>query len=190
MEIIILFTPLVLGTIVGLAVHFIKAYISKLDSHISKDIFLKLGGATPIKISPPQDIDSFMKRMHDLQKLSPQLAIIDGWNSIHQALVNRVATYNSKRVGALNNFSEDIFKNFTMVELEVMANLDTNTIRKIDTFRKMRNMIVHQIDTPSISDEEMRKVAGSSEQIINSIGPEYLSGYKFPDRSTVLQSGT
>lgn len=167
----------VLGAgIAQVALYLLRRFKNKSSADFQGLVY-RVGDMKPISIPEGRDLESLKERLEAFEKVSPRLAVIDGWNIVHRTLINRVIELNklSKEEGLPQELISSNIR-----DLEELAILDEDVKKEVEMVWNCRNLIVH--DLAALPDAVVLSVAESVVPLIKKIGLEY-----FPESNRQLE---
>lgn len=161
-DLVELIGPVTLSAIAGVVAQFASRYFkSRLHPNDGTADALRFEqeGGTSIDVPVAMDFDSLQRRVQSLQAVSPRIAIIDGWNMIAAAIIDRAAATLGKSYEPSQNVLE-IAKQFPELTPELHA--------KIVRLGHLRNSIVHRGD--DIRDDSLTEAIRDIVPILSAVG--------------------
>jgi len=146
--------------VAGLGSHFAKSYFAEKSK--KAQVFVKKGGVE-IEIPEVTDLESLRKRLHALALISPQVAILEGWQFIEQCIL--------KRASSLEGL--DPIRGYDVISIaQRLSGFPSSTIEKLRYIRKFRNLVAHSADLRG-EEAELIRVVEEIVPLIEELGPEF-----------------
>ncbi|MDR0276510.1 MAG: hypothetical protein LBJ37_01325 [Paucimonas sp.] len=159
----------VLGAGIGqFALYLFRRFKSK-SAKDFQELVYRTSDMKPISIPEGRDLESLKERLEAFEKVSPRLAVIDGWNIVHRTLINRAIDLN--KISEKETLSQELLSS-SIKDLEDLADLGEDLKKQVEIVRACRNLIVH--DSASLPDAAVLSVAESVVPLIKKIGLEYF----------------
>ncbi|MEQ6474558.1 hypothetical protein [Comamonas sp. wu1-DMT] len=147
--------PAVLSALGGVAANLLATHIKFLlakqhDRHES--LKFEVQGKTTIEVPEATDADSLRKRVDALKRISPRLAVLDGWSLLSAAILERASSSLGKKF--------DASQNIVQIARE-LPDLSPELLARIERIRSCRNLIAH-----SVKDIDADVLARAAEDVV------------------------
>ncbi|MBT9502322.1 MAG: hypothetical protein IV092_13810 [Burkholderiaceae bacterium] len=154
--------PAALSALAGFGANILATYIKDLLSkrHEKHDsLKYEVEGKTTIEVPEATDADSLRQRVDALRRVSPRLAILDGWSMISAAILEQASSSLGKKI--------DASQNVVQIARE-LPGLSTGLLSRIERIRSCRNLIAHS--SPDIDPEVLAQAAEDVLPALHEIG--------------------
>jgi hypothetical protein len=121
------------GLASGFAGNFLKEYLDRKRS-VLNSLRYEIEGKGEVDVPAAKDWSSLKERLAALQRISPTLAVLDGWALVCSAISER----GSEQLGTRFDPDQDPMKTLTQ-----LPNVSEDLIAQVRHIREIRNMVAH-----------------------------------------------
>ncbi|WP_395457218.1 hypothetical protein [Acidovorax delafieldii] len=147
--------PAALSAVGGLAANLLATYIKFLLAkrhNRHESLKFKVQGKTTIEVPEATDADTLRQRVDALIRISPRLAVLDGWSLLSAAILERASSSLGKKF--------DASQNIVQIARE-LPGLSPELLARIERVRSCRNLIAH-----SVKDIDADVLARAAEDVV------------------------
>jgi transcriptional regulator NrdR family protein len=163
-------TQILIGMLAGILANFGATYLKNQFAKRRNFSALRLKqGQMEIDLPIATNFESLKRRMDVLTRVSPRLAILDGWQLLELTIIKRAAAIEpidaSKVVDVL-----------TLARR--LPDIDSKTLEELERLRMFRNLIAHAVEIPEQS--ELEAAIADVLPLVSKLEPTFLNAARQP----------
>ena len=153
---------IVAAALAGFVASFSSNYLKKfLSSTQDPEVIRLKKGKSETDIPHATDFETLQSRMDALSRVSPRLAILDGWSLIASSIINRASMLETANAS----------KGDVVTLAKALPGVDTTTIAGLENLRSYRNIVAHALDMPQHAD--LQAAVSNIVPLLRKITPQF-----------------
>jgi len=157
-----LLVPALLSAVAGGAAKLLSTTLKDYLSSKRTSLRYEQAGSKPVEIHAVTDYESLEQRLNALQAISPRLAVLDGWNMVSAAILDRA----SSTLGKSYKPEDDVLQIASSI-----PDLAPELLSKMERLKQLRNGIAH--GGIEIDDASMRQSVADIAPILTAVGMQF-----------------